>query len=195
MTTALWCDEFGDNYTERNQLTDDHLQALIKLWTRILSRCSPWSVLEIGANNGINLRAINALTSAELFAVEPNNVARKSLADIVPDALDNVASNIELSDNSVDLAFTSGVLIHIPPDELLPSCQEIYRVARKHICCIEYFSDVPEEKTYRDGEVLWKRDFGSYWLDNFPDLEVADYGFAWKRMTGLDNLTWWLFSK
>ena len=42
---------------------------------------------------------------------------------------------------------------------------------------------------------LFKRDFGGLWLDTCPDLRVVAYGFAWKRLTGLDNLTWWLFEK
>ena len=42
---------------------------------------------------------------------------------------------------------------------------------------------------------LFKRDFGGFWLDNFPDLQVVKYGFSWKRLTGLDNLTWWVFEK
>lgn len=42
---------------------------------------------------------------------------------------------------------------------------------------------------------LFKRDFGGYWLDHFSDLWTVAYGFAWKRITGLDNLTWWLFEK
>ena len=71
-----------------------------------------------------------------------------------------------------------------------------YRVTRRYIVCIEYFSDKPEEIPYRghDG-VLFKRDFGGFWIDNFPDLETRDYGFVWKRVTGLDNLTWWVFEK
>ena len=71
-----------------------------------------------------------------------------------------------------------------------------HRVARRYIVCVEYFSDQPETIPYRGhSEVLFKRDFGSLWLDCFPDLRVLDYGFFWKRLTGLDNLTWWLFEK
>ena len=36
---------------------------------------------------------------------------------------------------------------------------------------------------------LFKRDFGGFWLDMFPKLRVTAYGFAWKRVTGLDTLT------
>jgi spore coat polysaccharide biosynthesis protein SpsF len=32
-------------------------------------------------------------------------------------------------------------------------------------------------------------------MDRFPDLQLVDYGFFWKRATGLDDATWWLFRK
>jgi hypothetical protein len=54
----------------------------------------------------------------------------------------------------------------------------------------------PEMFPYRGhDDRLFKRDFGGYWLDHFSDLWTVAYGFAWKRITGLDNLTWWLFEK
>ena len=43
--------------------------------------------------------------------------------------------------------------------------------------------------------LLFKRDFGALWMDRFHGLRIVDYGFFWKRATGLDNLTWWLFEK
>ena len=156
--------------------------------------------MEVGANIGINLCALRGLTNAQLFAVEPNENARRRLADesILPAAniLDGLASNIALTDRSIDLVFTRGVLIHIHPDDLLSSCREMHRVARRYIASIEYFSANPEELTYRNqANALFKRDFGAFWLDHFLDLRVLDYGFAWQRLTGLDNLTWWVFEK
>jgi hypothetical protein len=112
------------------------------------------------------------------------------------DALGGMAQSIALPDGAADLAFTSGVLIHIHPDHLAAAIEEIHRCAARWIVCIEYFSDKAEEIAYRGhGERLFKRDFGGLWLDRFPGLRVAAYGFAWKRVTGLDNLTWWLFEK
>ena len=160
----------------------------------------PKSILDVGANVGTNLRALRGLTTAKLIAVEPNARARGILvADGVVskgNALDGIAAHMELSDGAVDLVFTSGVLIHIHPDDLLASCREIHRVSRRYICCIEYFAQEPQEIEYRGHSgMLFKRDFGSFWLDNFPDLSVLGYGFAWKRLTGLDDVTWWLLEK
>jgi pseudaminic acid biosynthesis-associated methylase len=199
----LWRGDFGNEYTDRNAINDAKLAALTSHWARVL-RCTmggpPQSILEVGANIGLNLRAIRRLTSAEFFAVEPNNKAREMLANdgVVPEKniLDGLCTDIRLPANSVDMAFTSGVLIHISPDHLLASCQEIYRVARRYIVCVEYFSDRAEEIKYRGhSDALFKRDFGGFYLDTFSDLRVIDYGFAWKRLTGLDNLTWWVFEK
>ena len=93
-----------------------------------------------------------------------------------------------------DIVFTCGVLIHIHPENLLDAMKEIYRVSKKYIVCAEYFSDKDEEINYHgeDG-LLFKKDFGSFYLDNFPNLKLIDYGFSWKRVTGMDNLTWWIF--
>lgn len=199
----LWRGDFGDAYTDRNAASEERLAARTAHWARILRTTlgvPPRSVLEVGANIGLNLRALRNLTGAEFYAVEPNVKARGILTNqgVVPEAnvLDGVGASIALPDASMDLVFTSGVLIHIHPDNLLTSCREIHRVSRRYVACIEYFSDREEEVFYRGhAEALFKRDFGGFYMDNFPDLRILDYGFAWKRVTGLDNLTWWLFEK
>ena len=112
------------------------------------------------------------------------------------DVRDGLALSINWPDAVADLVFTSGVLIHIHPDNLEASLREIYRCASRWIVTIEYFSDKQEMIPYRGHkDKLFKRDFGGYWLDMFSDLRVIAYGFVWKRVTGLDNLTWWLFEK
>ncbi len=199
----FWRGAFGDAYTERNAATPERLRARVALWAEILSHmlsAPPATVLEVGANLGINLRALRVLTDARFFAVEPNDKARGILvADGIVAAGDvrkGTALAIDLPDGGADLAFTSGVLIHIDPDDLAASVAEIHRCARRWIICIEYFSDKPEHVPYRGhDDTLFKRDFGGFWLDQFPDLSTVAYGFAWKRITGLDNLTWWLFAK
>lgn len=199
----LWRGDFGNAYTERNTLDERHLTALTANWAQLL-RCvqgrPPRSILEAGANIGLNLRALRRLTGAELLAVEPNASARSRLAaDGVTNAdkiFDGLCSAIPLADAAADLVFTSGVLIHIHPDDLLASCRELHRVSGRYLACLEYFADQPQEVRYRGhDEALFKRDFGGFWLDNFPDLRLLDYGFAWRRVTGLDNLTWWVFEK
>ena len=200
---AAWTGVFGDTYTARNVADEVHVERRIEMWRRVLRRLSnapPASCLEVGANLGINLRALRALYAIEMYALEPNAKAREILSrdHVVPagHVLDGTAQRIDLADESIDLVFTSGVLIHIDPEHLEVACREMHRVARRYLLTIEYFANEPETKTYRGQEgLLFKRDFGAFWLDLFPALAVVDYGFFWKRATGLDNLTWWLFAK
>lgn len=198
-----WRGAFGDDYVGRNRATDERIRQLTLAWARLLARLpgAPLrSILEVGANIGANLSALRRLSGAELLAVEPNAKARAMLVTegVVPaaNAFDATAQSLPLPDGAADLVFTSGVLIHIAPDQLLAACREIHRVARRFVVAIEYFSDRPEEIAYR-GErgLLFKRDFGAFWLDNFSDLVALDCGFFWRRTTGLDNLTYWIFAK
>ncbi len=199
----FWRGEFGDTYAGRNAATHEQLRARVAMWAKILDALAgspPASILEVGSNIGNNLRALRTLTGAELYALEPNEHARETLVrdQVVPadHVLEGLATHIALPDGAVELAFTSGVLIHIHPDDLLASCREIHRVAKRYIVCVEYFSDKAEVIPYRGHmDRLFKRDFGGFWLDHFADLQVVDYGFLWKRLTGLDNLTWWVFEK
>lgn len=200
---ALWRGSFGDAYADRNQLSPELMRGRIGMWSEILGRipsARPASILEVGANIGNNLRVLGLLTEAQMWAVEPSDTARARLvADgVVPAerALDGAAEKLPLGDGAVDLALTCGVLIHVHPDRLEAACREIHRVARRYIVCAEYFSVHPEAIDYRGHQgYLFKRDFGGLWLDLFPDLETLGYGFSWKRLTGNDNLTWWLFRK
>ena len=189
----MWRGKFGNEYTERNVELD--IRPRYNLWSEILSRIDPPAntILEIGAGSGVNLRALHRLMQARgvpVSAVEPNAAARAMLDIMDIEAHDGTAAH---PGRTADLVFTSGVLIHIPPDELLAACQGIYDAAERYIVCIEYFSAEPETKPYR-GRHLWKRDFGDYWMENF-DLQPLGCGFAWKRTTGLNNLTWWAFAK
>ena len=203
MPLKAWTGACGDAYTARNAADETQVEQRTAMWRRILrplSSALPESCLEVGANVGINLRALRALHAIEMYALEPNATARGILIrdGVVPAAhvLDGSVESIDLADARIDLVFTSGVLIHVDPKRLEAACREMHRVARRYLLTIEYFANEPEQKTYR-GEtgLLFKRDFGAFWLDLFPTLSVIDYGFFWKPMTGLDNLTWWLFAK
>lgn len=199
----FWRGAFGDEYAERNALDPAALRSRLAMWARVLAPLAgrePASVLEVGANIGINLAALRHLLPSTLYALEPNDKARRRLIEtgIVPAerAIGGGAQAIELGDGSVDLVFTSGVLIHIAPDHLDAACAEMHRISKRYIACIEYFADQPTEVPYRGHSgKLFKRDFGALWLDRFPTLRLVDYGFFWRRVTGLDNLTWWLFEK
>jgi len=192
--TDLWTGDFGNDYTKRQADTSG---ARKHMWQMVLPKHVE-SILEVGANVGANLEAISQFSTAELFATEPNELARQELIgkDICVQVTNDPANDLRPGEGAFDLVFTSGVLIHIPPDQLAASMREIHRVARRWIICAEYFSPSEEMIPYRGHDnALWRRDYGSLYLDMFPDLRCTSCVFAWKRMTGLDNLTFWVFEK
>ncbi len=196
--TDLWTGDFGNNYTRRNG--GSTFEARRQLWRILLPRhCE--SILEVGANIGLNLEAIGTFSQAELYACEPNEMAREALHDSnvgvsATHITADFAHKISFPDGIADLAFTMGVLIHIPTDKLIQSMREIHRCAKRWIVCGEYFAPQEEMIPYRGHDnALWRRDYGSLYLDNFPDLQCISTMFAWRRMTGLDNLTFWVFEK
>ncbi len=201
--TAMWRGDFGNDYIERNRATEERIRTRVRAYGEILAHTAgspPQSILECGCNIGLNLRALRHLTGATLMAIEPNSRARQIAADdavlAAEHLYDATLARLPLQDASVDLVFTSGVLIHVPPDDLERAYHEMYRVSSRYLLTIEYFSPKPEVIPYRgQDDLLFKRDFGGTWLDLYPSLEPLAQGFFWKRTTGMDDVTWWLFRK
>jgi spore coat polysaccharide biosynthesis protein SpsF len=198
-----WSGEFGDRYTERNAASTDAVRGRARVWGEVFRKIvgdMPKSALEVGPNVGLNLQGIQALSSMELWGLEPNPTARGRLvADAVLPAgrvLEGFGHSIPLADGAVEMAITSGVLIHVDPSLLAKTMSEIHRVSSKYVFCAEYFSPKAEAIPYRgESDLLFKNDFGSLYLDSFPDLVLVDYGFFWRRTTVMDDSTWWLFRK
>lgn len=200
----LWKSDFGIAYGQRgnNRIDAGNIRRLHRDWGKILSRAVtpyPGSALEVGCNLGRNLLVLKHYIG-ELHGVEPNAEVIRSasnnpaLSDVCFQEADG--AGLPYGENSIDLVFTSGVLIHVAPEQLGAVTDEIYRVTRHYIACIEYFSHEPVEMPYHGRRgMLFKRDFGGYYLDRFPHLEVVDYGFLWARCDSSDNSNWWLFRK
>src|ERR1700687_1796300 len=114
---ALWRGKFGEDYIGRNQVTPEYMRPLTLMWAKMLANINPKSILEIGANIGLNLRAIQTLSAAQLTAIEPNETARnRIIADgILPasSVYDASAAQLPFADGAFDIAFTLGVLMHI----------------------------------------------------------------------------------
>ena len=204
----FWAGDFGNNYHERNAGNLLQTSGRMSLWAKIMAHINRWDesqpgaidqILEVGAGLGQNLRILQRMypdSAFRMLAVEPNAKARAELEQNGISLVGHSASLIEMPSNSVPLVFTSGVLIHISPERLGEALQEIHRVSSRWIVCIEYFSAQPTEIEYRGQKgLLWKRDYGSDYMNLFPNLQCRGYGFEWKPTTGLDNLTWWAFEK
>jgi pseudaminic acid biosynthesis-associated methylase len=200
----FWQGSTGNDYIERNQFEEWKLKPGKAGFQKILRNLKFKSVLEVGSNIGLNLMYLTQIygEDIDLYAVEPNTVAFNRLTseaqlENLKNAWNCNAFNLPPEDGSIDLVFTKGVLIHILPEDLQRATDEIVRVSNKYILCIEYFSARPESIEYRGRKgLLFKRDFGTFYQETYPELKCKDYGFLWKREFAVfDNLNWWLFEK
>ncbi len=199
-----WKGDFGDDYTKRRHCDKDLVNRIGETLFRLLTNIGVGpssSLLEVGSNMGYNLIGL-ALSGwkGKLYAVEPNQKAYRELLEHSKGLIEKVysadGSLLPFNDRSIDLVFTSGVLIHVHPERLKKVCSEIFRVSSQYILCMEYFSSTPDDQVYREKSgLLFKRDFGRYYLELFPSLELVDYGFLWSKVVPFDDLNWWLFKK
>lgn len=196
--TEVWTGDFGQAYLERSSCDD--VAARRHALAPILAACSkaPQSILEVGSNIGKNLLALSGLTDASLHAVEPFKEAHERLLEIpnLTSAINCDGQNLPYDDGSIDLVFTSGVLIHVGSDDLQKVMSEIVRVSGRYIWCNEYFAKTPETIPYRgEPDLLFKRDFGRLYIEKFPALRPLATGFLWSAITPYDDTTWWLLEK
>jgi spore coat polysaccharide biosynthesis protein SpsF len=207
MTPALatdqenfWQGTFGDAYSDRNRGAD-LVAANAAFFARIIARAPGiQSILELGANIGLNLQALRQILPAvQLSAVELNARAATELSRALPDVALTVGSFLHhTSACPADLVFTKGVLIHVNPERLLNVYDLMHRISRRYILVAEYYNPTPVEVSYRGHTArLFKRDFAGEMLTRFPDLCIVDYGFVYHRdpVFPQDDLTWFLLEK
>ena len=195
----FWAGEFGAGYRDRNA-GPELVAANIAFFARILSRTSGvGSVLELGANRGLNLIALRALLPhAKQSAVEINAEACGELRQL---GFVDVEEGSLLDDRSraaADLVLVKGVLIHLNPDELAAAYEAMHRSAAKYVVVAEYYNPTPVAVEYRGhADRLFKRDFAGEMLDRYHDLKLVDYGFAYRRdpVFSQDDITWFLLEK
>lgn len=196
---AFWAGSFGDDYSLRNK-EEGIIASNIALFSQILARTSKVkSIMEFGANIGLNLVAINKLLpKADFSAVEINESACKSLEELgFVKVYCKSIFEFEI-DRKRDFTFSKGVLIHTNPSILNKAYEILYNTSKRYICICEYYNPTPLEVTYRgyDGK-LFKRDFSGEMMERFPDLKLIDYGFVYHRDPCFpqDDVTWFLMEK
>lgn len=192
----MWTHDFGNRYLDRQINQDESLKFFFEN-SLAFTYSDIESVIEFGAGDGRNLKAIHKIyPRAELSAIEINRASCDTMR-----ALNYIKvheqSIIEPFLNCADLVLTKGVLIHIPPEHLQTVYQRLYKCSLKYILICEYYNPSPVEVNYRGHEqMLWKRDFAGEMLDMFPDLRLVDYGFVYHRDEyPLDDVTWFLMEK
>ena len=199
---AFWAGDFGNAYVERSS-NPVRIARRTAIFSKILSRTHAVnSVLELGANIGQNLCGIRQLLpEVQLTGVEINASAAAELAKLPGVRKVHHGSMLEFTPEQLgvhDLCFTSGVLIHINPDELPEVYRRLYECAAKYVVVNEYYNPQPVTVDYRGhSQRLFKRDFAGEIMDRYPDLELVDYGFQYHRDPNFpaDDCTWFLMRK
>lgn len=197
---AFWEGDFGNDYTERNR-GPRWVAANLAFFGKALDHAEEvQAVLELGPNIGLNLIALRKmLPEAKLSAVEINEKAASELKTNLPNVDLHLRSIFDFQPNRTwDLVFTKGVLIHISPDKLSRVYELMHRSSSRYVLVCEYYNPNPVEVTYRGytGK-LFKRDFAGEMLEQFCDLSLIDYGFAYHRDPNCpqDDMTWFLMEK
>lgn len=194
----FWRSDFGTDYVDRNNHSS-LITANAQLFRKVFSFLDkvPTSVLELGANIGLNYLGIQEVEpSINYTGVEINPLAHSELSKLGCTAVLASIFDYEPSEK-FDLTFTKGVLIHINPSRLNHVYETLYKASRKYLLVVEYYNPTPVEIEYRGHSgKLFKRDFAGEMLDKFPDLKLVGYGFCYHRDEfPQDDSTWFLMEK
>lgn len=196
----FWAGSFGDDYIARNE-GNELLASNLNFFTKALRSTSKLnSVIEFGANIGMNLRALKLLyPNQEQFGIEINEKAATELKSFLGDDRVFNQSIFDFKmDTKVSLSLIKGVLIHINPEMLSSVYEALYNASDRYILVCEYYNPSPVEINYRGhSQRLFKRDFCGEMLETYSDLELVDYGFSYKRDPSFpqDDITWFLMEK
>ena len=196
----FWAGDFGDEYIGRNK-SEEYLASNLNFFSKAFNQLGqPKSIIEFGANIGMNLRAIKLLfPKIDLFGIEINKNAADELAKFI--GQENVfnGSIFEFeATHKCDVSLIKGVLIHINPEMLSLVYEKLYTASNKYILICEYYNPSPVTVSYRGhSDRLFKRDFAGEMLEKYVDLKLVDYGFCYKRDKAFpqDDITWFLLEK
>ena len=197
---AFWAGEFGNDYINRNQgdaLLASNLDFFSKSLraTRGLQTC-----IEFGANIGMNLKAIQLLhPNINASAIEINATAAAQLRDVIaPGNVHNTSILDFEPTQKYDLTLIKGVLIHINPNELPQVYDKLVASCGRYLMVAEYYNPTPVTIPYRGHtDRLFKRDFAGEIMERHPQLQLLDYGFAYRHDPTFpqDDITWFLMEK
>lgn len=181
----FWSGDFGRDYTERNNLTAEGLDELYihqfgtsrtEMNNRFLGdQPRQLRILEVGCNVGMQLRHLYQMGFRDLYGIELQWHAVKIARERVPDANLLQGSGFELpfKANYFDLVYTSGVLIHIAPENLPAFMGEILRVSNRYVWGFEYYAERTTDINYRGNTgFLWKADYAKLYQGQQPGLKL-----------------------
>ena len=196
----FWAGSFGSKYIGRND-SKQLLASNLNFFAKALNQASKISsCLELGANIGMNLKALQLLyPGIDLKGAEINPDAAKTLGGLIGEKNVYLGSIFDFPVSSqVDLSLIKGVLIHINPDMLDVVYEKLYQASNRYILVCEYYNPSPVTISYRGHtDRLYKRDFAGEMMEKYSALRLVDYGFSYHRDPAFpqDDITWFLMEK
>lgn len=184
--TKFWSGEFGQAYTERNPQNAAELNDLYKK-SFTLSRDEmnrkflggipkDAKILEVGCNVGAQLLVLQEMGFQHLYGIELQwyavEKAKASTKNI--NIIQGSGFDLPFKDNYFDLVYTSGVLIHIQPQDHPKIMGEITRCSSQWIWGFEYYAESIHEIPYRGHQgFMWKADYAEIYRQNCPALDLV----------------------
>ena len=148
------------------------------------------SIMEFGCGAGRNLYYIHKeIQDVKTFGFDINEnavqSAKKFLVDFNSEIYqNNIYDTSNISDNSIDVVYTSGVLMHIPHENVEKIIKEMHRIAK---CAVVHFELHGQSNSFdyhrypRDYEELYKK--MKLKCDNYKIYPNTDY-----RSSGINEI-------
>ena len=182
----FWAGEFGKEYTDRTSHSHEEWnKTYIKMWGKtkiemnnqfIGNLSKDIKILEVGCNTGMQLNGLQQMGFKNLYGIELQTYAAEEAKKYTKNVNIVCGSGFDLpfKDDYFDIVCTNGVLIHISPNDISLIMAEMYRCSKKYIWGFEYFAEKTTEINYRGHDNrLWKSDFASTFIKQFPDLKLV----------------------
>ena len=191
-----WRGDCGMEYHERNDMTaqelDNHYQKLYgfelsdmhQFWFNSDPAIGDkW--LEVGCGTGNIMNILHLHAAVKLYGVDINEAAvviakRRGFNVQIASAL-----KLPFEDESFDMVYTSGLLIHIQPDDLKQVMGEIVRVSKRYVWGLEYYhptvlSAFDDVTMFRGRNIDYRGKKGLLWASDY-----VNWYRTWFRMKRL----------
>jgi len=151
MSEAFWL-EYAHRNEDIRKVVKNSLDFLLE---DIPKDCT---ILDIGCNNGSFLSYIQSLGYYNLTGMDSNPDVIDMARELHPD-MDFILEDVINLDRKFDLIISDGLLIHIPPKDLITVIRLIFNNSKKYVMGFEYYNDVLLTKVYRGTIPIYRRNY------------------------------------
>lgn len=180
-----WSQDFGQSYTNRNEMDLDKFEEYYKstygiprleMNMKFLNDLPKnIKILEVGCNIGNQLLFLKNMGFTNLTGIDVQEYALEKAKLRLPEVKFYHGTGLELpfKDGEFDLVFTSGVLIHISPENISKIVDEMIRCTKRYIWGFEYYSEKYTQINYRgSSDLLWKTNFADEFMKRNTEMKV-----------------------